>query len=160
MSKKYLFKAKYASNTITHMGSTASVTVPTKPKDYPQEKWQKALSWFDHVDSNSNFVIDDQDKELTTLARTIVTAEANRLRKTKDLSEQELKSIEDEKRKKFEAELSAWRATYEAGLRRLDAKIEYHEAMTDSQTREFFIEECGGGKITFDKFFTYIKDKL
>ena len=143
-------------------GSSVATSPPKKPSEYSQEKWQKICQLFDHLDSNSDFVIDTGDtKTLTNTARSIVQRDIQAKERDYNYLVTELKKTEQAKRQQFEKELKAWSAKSTAEIQVRHSDICSMKSYTDSQACAYFVKQAGKGEqLTFHRFFEYMKDKV
>lgn len=146
------------------MGSGTSVahSPPQKPSNYSQEKWDKILRLFDHIDSDSNFVIDTGDtKTLTALARQVLDEDMGQKQTEYQYLTTELRKTEEAKRKQFEQELKAWTAKSTAEIQMKCNEIMNMKSYTDTQACAYFVKKAGDGKhLTFYKFFEFMKNRV
>ncbi len=144
-------------------GSSIAVSPPQCPSDYDQKKWQKICKMFDHLDSNSNFVIDSGDTStMTKTARNILNVDIASKEKDYHYLSTELKKTENAKRIQFEKELKAWSAKSTAELQVKHSEIESMKTFTDTQACNYFVKQAGNGKdkLTFHDFFEFMKTRV
>ena len=141
------------------MGSGSSI--PKRPKDCNEEKWQKILTLFDELDSNSNFVVDRND-DISQLALKLHIKRINALEVSKHAKIVNATNLENERRKEFETEMEIWRKKYYDEVKKLSVEIQQLKSSTTQQVKQNMLNEISpnGKKITFDVFFAYMRDRM
>jgi hypothetical protein len=141
------------------MGSASSV--PVRPRNFPEDKWKKLQSMFDDIDSNSNFHIDKDDTVLPVAMELHVKKIAEEDKKWRE-KKRVMDALENERRQDFEKELEIWRAGYEKEVNLQQTYVRNLREKNSQQIRESFLKDMApsGGKISFDVFFQFMKDKV
>lgn len=141
------------------MGGGSSI--PKRPHDCDEKKWQKILTMFDNLDSNSNFVVDGND-DITELAMDFHIKRINALEVTKHAKIRNATVLENERRREFEREMEVWREKYYEGIKKCTVDIERLRACTTQQVKDNMLKEMSpsGKKITFNVFYNYMESRM
>lgn len=150
---------KVCKHYVIKMGGGSSV--PKRPHDCDERKWQKILTMFDDLDTNSNFVVDSSD-DITKLSMEFHIKRINALEIAKHAKIRNATVLESERRREFESEMELWRKKYYEGVKKISVEIEQLKSSTTQQVKENMLKEMSpnGKRITFPVFYAYMKDRM